>query len=139
MSEGTVRGIIVAHGDMASGIVDAALGITGADASALTAISNRGLSPHVLADRVREARGVGPVIVFTDLQAGSCGITARLLSRDAQDTATICGVNLPMLLEFLTHRELPLAELVPRLVQKARSSIGCVPASLQPYDPAVSR
>jgi len=139
MNEGAVRGIVVAHGDMAAGLVDAVLGITGADPSTLAAISNRGLSPAVLADQVRTARGVGPVIVFTDLVAGSCGLIARLLSRDEADTATICGVNLPMLLEFVTHRELPLAELVPRLVLKARASIGCAPASLQPYDPAVSR
>jgi mannose/fructose-specific phosphotransferase system component IIA len=139
MNEGSARGIVVAHGEMAAGIVDAVLAITGADPVALTAISNRGLSPEVLADQVRAARGVGPVVVFTDLLAGSCGITARLLSRDAANVATVCGVNLPMLLEFVTHRELPLAELVPRLVLKGRSAISCSPANLQPHDPAVSR
>lgn len=140
MNEGPVRGIVVAHGTMAEGLVEAVRDITGADASALVAVSNRGLSPQTLADRVRAAASGGPAIVFTDLPSGSCGFAGRLLARESPRLAMVCGVNLPMLLDFYTHRDTPLEELVPRLLAKARAAIGCAPASLLPHgDPAVPR
>ncbi|MCI0433495.1 MAG: hypothetical protein L0271_07590 [Gemmatimonadetes bacterium] len=134
MSEaGPVRGIIIAHGALAAGLADAARAITGVDEHALRHLSNRGLSPAALAERLAEAAGAGPLIVFTDLPSGSCGVTARLLARDRVDTAVVCGVNLPMLLDFLTHRDLPVTVLVPRLLERARASIQCSPASYQSH------
>jgi mannose/fructose-specific phosphotransferase system component IIA len=35
----------------------------------------------------------------------------------------ISGVNLPLLLDFVLHRDLPLPELGPRLVEKGRNAI----------------
>jgi len=35
----------------------------------------------------------------------------------------VCGMNLPMLLEFVFHRELPLSELVPRLLRKGKEGV----------------
>ena len=35
----------------------------------------------------------------------------------------VCGVNLPILLDFVFHRDMPLDELVPRLLEKGRSGI----------------
>jgi len=135
-----VRGVIVAHGAMAEGLVDAVRSITGAQDDWLRAVSNRGLSPAALADHVRNAAGAGPVIVFTDLPSGSCGFAARLVAREFPQLAMICGVNLAMLLEFATHRTLPLSELVPRLIARGRDSINAVTPSRQPNgDPAVPR
>jgi mannose/fructose-specific phosphotransferase system component IIA len=39
----------------------------------------------------------------------------------------VCGVNLPMLLDFVFHRELPLDELVERVVERGRSAIRTAP------------
>ncbi|MET0395335.1 MAG: hypothetical protein ABW277_00780, partial [Longimicrobiaceae bacterium] len=72
---------------------------------------------------VLAALGDGPGIIFTDLPSGSCAFAARRLSLDRPDTAVVCGVNLPMLLDFVFHRELPLPELVDRLVAKGQSAI----------------
>jgi len=33
------------------------------------------------------------------------------------------GMNLPMLLEFVFHRELPLSQLVPRLLAKGKEGV----------------
>ncbi|MGH7504864.1 MAG: PTS sugar transporter subunit IIA [Longimicrobiales bacterium] len=125
-----VRGILVAHGAMADGIVDAVRHITGAEADVLIPLSNKALSPQHLADEVRNRVGHGPTIVFTDLPSGSCGFAARLLARELPDLVVISGVNLPVLLEFVMLRDLPMTELVPRLLAKGRAAVACAPASL---------
>ena len=122
MSNSAVHGIVLAHGGMATGLVDAVRQITGAEDDVLVPLSNRGLSPEALAAEVR-ANAHGPTIVFTDLPSGSCGFAARRYCRDIPDLVIISGVNLPILLEFMMYRELPLAELVPKLVTKARAAI----------------
>jgi mannose/fructose-specific phosphotransferase system component IIA len=122
MNDPSVRAVVVAHGSMAAGLVDAVRQITGVDADLVVALSNRGLSPEALAAEVR-ARIHGPTIVFTDLQSGSCGFAVRRYCHDLPDLVVMSGVNLPILLEFVMLRELPLAELVPKLISKGRSAI----------------
>ena len=137
---GPVRGVLVAHGTMASGLVDAVRHITGTGPDTLVPVSNSGLAPDVLAEHVRDAAGQGPNIIFTDLPSGSCGFAARLLARDRPDSVVVCGVNLPMLLDFVTHRDLPLSELVPRLLSRGRASIVSAPAGYEAHvDPAAAR
>lgn len=125
------RGILLAHGAMAEGIIDAVRAITGAEADVLAPLSNKGLSPQSLAQEVRKLVGDGPTILFTDLQSGSCGFAARLLARELPDLVVVSGVNLPVLLEFVTQRHLPLEQLVPRLLQKGRAAMGCAPETLE--------
>lgn len=122
MSE--VRGIVVGHGDMASGIVDAVRQITGIEEDALVPLSNRGLSPDALIKELRARLVDGEsTIVFTDLQSGSCAVAARRLTQKLPGTAVICGANLPLLLEFAMSRSVPIDELVTRLVDRGRTSI----------------
>lgn len=126
MSEGNlVRGVVVGHGGLAEGLVDAARQITGADGDAISALSNQGLGPDDLRRRIEDALGTGPALVFVDLRMGSCGMAARRIARERPDTAVLFGVNLPQLLDFLTHRELPLAEIVERALERGRSAICC--------------
>jgi mannose/fructose-specific phosphotransferase system component IIA len=122
MSEPAVRGIVLAHGTMADGLVDAVRQITGAEADVLTPLSNRGLSPEAIAAAVR-AHVHGPTIVFTDLQTGSCGFAVRRYCQDLPDLICMSGVNLPVLLEFVMHRALPLNELVPKILARGKSAI----------------
>lgn len=132
MSSSAVRGIVLAHGTMAAGLVDAVRQITGLDENALVPLSNRGLSPEALAAEVR-ARVQGSTVVFTDLQSGSCGFAVRRHCQDLADLVIVSGVNLPMLLEFAMFRDQPLAELVPRLVNKGRSAINSS-ATTEPHE-----
>jgi mannose/fructose-specific phosphotransferase system component IIA len=122
MSE-EVRGLVVAHSTLAAGLVAAARQITGLPEEALAAVSNDGLGPDALGQAVRDALGEGPAVVFTDLGSGSCAFAGRRICLDRPDTALMSGVNLPMLLDFAFHRELPLAQLVDRLVDRARGGI----------------
>lgn len=121
-----VRGIVVGHADMPRGLVDAVRHIAGNAAVDLVPLSNEGKSPQQLIEELNELAGSGPVIVFADLQSGSCGIAAAYSCRDSERRAVICGVNLPILLDFVFHRDLPLPELVDRLVGKGREAIRAV-------------
>ncbi len=133
-----VRGIVIGHGQMAFGIVDAVRQITGIEEDALQSLSNRGLGPDSLIEEVR-ARLVPGVstILFTDLQSGSCAMAARRLTAQLPDTAVICGTNLPLLLEFAMSRSEPMEQLVEKLVERGRSSIMSVtpPAPAKGADP----
>ena len=118
-----VRGIVLTHGTMCHGMVDAVRTITGVEEEALMAISNEGLGPDALLRVVSEVVGEGPVVVFTDLQTGSCALAARFACKDPGTRTVVFGANLPMLLDFVFQRHLPLEELVERLVERGRTGI----------------
>lgn len=131
MSDAGVRGIVIAHGDMAAGLVDAVKRIAGISGDFLLPLSNRELGPDALAQQVRALATDAPTIVFTDLQSGSCGFAARRCVQELPSVVVISGVNLPILLEFVMRRQLPLVELVPFLLAKGRSAINCSPVSFE--------
>jgi mannose/fructose-specific phosphotransferase system component IIA len=122
-----VRGIVVAHGSMADGLIDAVRRIAGGAADFLLPISNEGRSPQELKSALQDLANEGPVVVFADLLSGSCGMAAFASCRDAEHGAVVCGVNLPVLLDFVFHRDLPMEELIPRLVEKGRDGIRALP------------
>lgn len=117
------KGILVTHGGMADGLLDAVEGIAGPAADFLHPVSNQGLSRDDLCRQIRQLAGEGPAVVFTDMPMGSCAMAARLTCDETAGRAVISGVNLPMLLEFVFHRREPLDELVARLAEKGRAAI----------------
>ncbi len=127
MSDEPIQGVLLAHGAMAQGMVDAVQKITGSDEDALLPVSNEGASPQVLAERLDELVGDRPTVIFTDLTSGSCAMTAQITCRDYGHRAVISGVNLPMLLDFVFNRTMPLSELVPRLLERGRTGVRSVP------------
>lgn len=122
MSE-PVKGVVVAHSSLAAGLVAAVQRIAGVDDSVLQAVSNEGLGPEGIVAAVQAAAGDGPAIVFTDLPSGSCAFAARKLTRSRANTGIVCGVNLPILLEFVFRREAEVAGIVEHLVEKGRAGI----------------
>ena len=122
MSE-PVHGVVVAHASLAEGLAASVRHISGADEAALRALTNEGCGPEKLQASLLEALGEGPAIVFTDMGSGSCAFAARRIALERPDTGIVTGVNLPVLLDFVFHREMPLAELVARLVEKGRAGI----------------
>ena len=142
MSEGGVRearGILVTHGAMADAMVDAVRRITGIGDDVLLPVSNDGKRPEELRDEILGLLDEGPTLVLTDLGAGSCTLAARLGCRDRQRVALVTGVNLPMLLDFVFHRSLPLDELAARLVDKGRAGVLLLTSPGSHADPPVSR
>ncbi|CAN5762661.1 PTS galactosamine/N-acetylgalactosamine transporter subunit IIA [soil metagenome] len=122
MSE-LVRGLIVAHSSLAEGMASAVRQIAGIDEDVISTLSNEGHGPEGLIQAVNESVGTDPVILFTDLSSGSCAFAARKISMKRPNTGIICGVNLAVLLDFVFHRDLPLTQLVERLVEKGRIGI----------------
>lgn len=117
-----VIGILVGHGKLAEGLLDAVERITGSR-EGITPVDNVGLTPEALEKRLNELAGAGPAAVFVDLPSGSCAFAARRLRLQRPGTAVICGVNLPLLLDFIFHRTLPLDEVVDRLRSRVGVSI----------------
>ena len=109
-----VRGILVGHGKLADGMLDAVAGITGSR-EGLTPVDNGIMTPEALEEHVEALVGDGPSVVFVDLPSGSCAFVARRLQYRHPRVAVVCGVNLPLLLDFVFHRTLPLEEVVERL------------------------
>ncbi len=118
-----VKGVLLSHGHLAEGLVDAVQRITGLGEGVLVPMSNEGQNPQGLADQVDALVGSAQVVVFTDLGSGSCALTAQLTCKDNGRRAVLFGMNLPMLLEFVFHRELSLSELVPRLLVKGKEGV----------------
>ena len=112
MSE-ELRGVVVCHGRLAGALVDAAEQISGVT-GALAPVSNSGCDRGALEERVSEAVGAGPALVFVDLASGSCLFAVLNRLRASNTAKVVTGVNLAMLVDFVFHRALPLDEAAAR-------------------------
>ena len=119
--------LLVTHGVLGEELVRTVSAILGAQTGVAT-VSNNGLSADQLTDaiegQVRQFPPEAPIVLFTDLAAGSCGIASRRVGIEGRVLKRITGVNMPMLLEFFHYRDtLPLDELLPRLETKGKAGI----------------
>lgn len=103
MSSG-LRGVIVCHAGLADALVEAVNRITGLG-EVLVPVSNEGCDRDQLRDRIAEALGPHPAVVFVDLPTGSCMMAALRELQQAHEASIVTGVNLSMLLEFVFHRD----------------------------------
>jgi mannose/fructose-specific phosphotransferase system component IIA len=108
-----LQGVVIGHGGLATALVTAAEEITGVH-GALVGISNRGCDRGRLEERIREAIGGRPSVIFVDLQSGSCFFAAMSSLKAMPDLRVVTGVNLPMLVDFVFHRATGLEEAVTR-------------------------
>jgi mannose/fructose-specific phosphotransferase system component IIA len=104
MSEG-LRGVVVCHGKLAGALVEAAESISGVT-GALVPVSNTDCDRTLLEERVAEAVGARPAVVFVDLASGSCLFAVLKRLRSLEGVRVVTGVNLAMLVDFVFHREL---------------------------------
>ena len=103
MSSG-MRGVIVCHAGLAAALVEAVNQISGLG-DALVPVSNEGCDRDLLRERIAEAVGSDPAVVFVDLPTGSCMIAALREIKEGHHASIVTGVNLPMLLKFVFHRD----------------------------------
>lgn len=119
-------GVVVAHGELARALVGAVEGISGVR-GALLPVSNAGCTPQELERRVAERVGSSPAVVFIDMASGSCAFAGRKAARSREGVAVVTGVSLPMLLDFVFHREMAPAELADRVVGKGKDAARALP------------
>ncbi|HLQ67593.1 MAG TPA: hypothetical protein VK123_10230 [Candidatus Limnocylindrales bacterium] len=119
--------LLVTHGVLGRELVRTVEAILGEQEDAIP-VSNTGLSADELVQRIVDEIAKlpedAPVVLFSDLAAGSCGIASRRAELGGRPLRRIAGVNLPMLLEFFHYRDsLPLDLLLPRMEAKGRAGI----------------
>lgn len=125
-----VQGLVLTHGEIGDRLVDAVQMILG-PVEGLRAASNRGRSVRQTTDLVTawlaEQGDATGGLVFIDEIGGSCASAARLAGVEAAGRPVLSGVNLSMLLAFVTWRQdLPVAELAQRIVAHGRQAIAVV-------------
>jgi mannose/fructose/sorbose-specific phosphotransferase system IIA component len=116
-----IKGLLIGHGKFPETLLDVARSILG-EISDFQIVSYEKIPPADLENKVKKALkdlGEGEKIIFVDLYGSSgANVCKRIVVKD-KNVATICGVNLPMLIKFLKYRErLKFDELV-ELVKKA--------------------
>lgn len=119
--------LLVTHGVLGQELVRTVESILGAQSDVIT-VSNSGLSADGLDNAILSGvKGVPlerPIVLFSDLAAGSCGIATRRAALHDRVVRRASGINLPMLLEFFHYRDtLPLDELLPRMEAKGKAGI----------------
>jgi len=119
--------LLVTHGVLGQELVRTVEAILGTQSDVIT-VSNNGLSADGLDDAilsgVNAIPAARPIVLFSDLAAGSCGIATRRAALKDRVVRRASGINLPMLLEFFHYRDtLPLDELLPRMEAKGKAGI----------------
>lgn len=126
MTHAPVVGVVVAHGCVAAALVGAVERISGVR-GALRAISNESRAPQELRRLVDEAVAGGPAIVFVDMASGSCAFAGHQVSRGHDNVSVVTGANLPMLLDFIFHREMSVSALAERVAGKGTAALKAHP------------
>jgi mannose/fructose-specific phosphotransferase system component IIA len=130
-----VRALVITHGGIGQELVRVTEMILG-PVPGLTAMSNSGKSAVDITSQIKEwqvevpeaddpdGSARAPKLILLDDYGGSCATSAQLACGQDPDTAIISGVNLAMLLGFVTWRDsADFEELVAKVVQKGREAI----------------
>ena len=90
--------LLVTHGLLGRELVSTVEAILGTQTDVVT-VSNNGLSADGLVQRLVDEIGHlpadAPVVLFSDLAAGSCGIASRRAELGGRELKRIAGINLP--------------------------------------------
>ena len=126
-----IRGLVITHGDIGRELVRVTEMILG-PVDGLTAMSNHGksatditaeISAWLAEGREHPGGSAGNLILLDDY-GGSCATSAQLACGPDPGAAIVSGVNLAMLLGFVTWRESgDFDELVSKVVRKGREAI----------------
>lgn len=122
-------GIIVTHGMLADELCHTTQLIVG-KLSNCHSISGSDLSDEEVIRRIKKiitSASVERAIIFVDYFGGSCCINSVRAAQGLEGVKVISGVNLPMLLDFVTKREtMDFKEMVDHLLRRGRESVRLV-------------
>ena len=120
-----MRGLIVTHGDLGLELIASARLIAGGEV-VIDALSNSGRGSRELAAAIAEWLDAerAPATVMVDEARGSCGTAAQLAAAGRQDCWILGGVNLPMVVTYLSRvGQLEGEELVNKIHDRAREAV----------------
>ncbi len=120
-----IRGYVITHGHIGEELVRVANLILGPQ-DGLEGASNAGRSVEDITKDIASwlASGETPALIMIDDYGGSCATAAQLACGERPDVSIVSGVNLAMILGFLTWRESSeLPELAQRVLDKGRAAI----------------
>jgi mannose/fructose-specific phosphotransferase system component IIA len=130
-----IRALVITHGEIGRELVRVTEMILG-PVPGLTAMSNAGKAATDITasiqdwlketptDKSPETEQPDQKLILLDDYGGSCATSAQLACGQDPGTAIISGVNLAMLLGFVTWRQTDdFEELVAKIVQKGREAI----------------
>jgi mannose/fructose-specific phosphotransferase system component IIA len=130
-----IRALVITHGDIGRELVRVTEMILG-PIEGLKSMSNSGKSAVDITTEIKvwldddrvdvmpPAGGSHKKLILLDDYGGSCATSAQLACGDHPDTSIISGVNLAMLLGFVTWRDsADFDHLVAKIVQKGREAI----------------
>jgi mannose/fructose-specific phosphotransferase system component IIA len=124
-----VYAVIIGQGQLPVALLEAARAIV-PDAEGVLTLSNLECPVCELRGRLEQTIvGLpdGEVIVFADMFGTSCANAGLEVGRSHTQVAVLSGVNLSMVVRFLSHRrKKPFAELVPFLVETGRAAVRAV-------------
>lgn len=129
--------VLVGHGSLAQGMLDAAKLILGPQEDVQAFGLSPGEDPAGFADvvrRVRQSVNSGCVLVLADMLGGSPANATATVMGECPNTRAVTGVNLPMLLEVLLSRaSCSLDELVEVALRAGREGVQDVHAVLSRF------
>ncbi len=122
-----IHALLVTHGKLGHVLIDIIKSLLG-EQSGIRTVSNTGLSAaeitRILETEVSRLEPQDELVLFSDLEGGSCETACRAVTARSGRCHAISGLNLPMLLEFCHYRHRLASEpLLERVVRKGRSGI----------------
>jgi len=120
-----MRGLIVTHGDLGRELVASARLVV-FSSTTLDVVSNSGLGNRELRSVIEEwlQREEGQTLIMVDEGLGSCGLAASLAARDRVDTWILSGVNLSMVVTYLSRKEQMEGQaLVDKILDRGRQAV----------------
>jgi len=121
-----IRAVIICHGNLATELLATARCVLG-ELKDVFSFSNENLSIESLYTHIAESvplNEAAEYLFMVDVRGGNCWRVAKMLNRQYSKSRVISGVNLPMLISYLTKRnQVGLNELAEVVENDARKGI----------------
>ena len=129
MTDKDITGIVVTHGQLGEELLKTVSLIVG-ELHHCYALSGSDLGDEKVIKAIHEildASKTEKAVVFVDCFGGSCGASCVKATRGLEGVKVISGVNLPILLDFVTKQGMMgFDEIVDHLIHRGRESIRVV-------------
>jgi mannose/fructose-specific phosphotransferase system component IIA len=126
MTEKDITGIVVTHGKLGEELLSTVSLIVG-EIHDCYALSGSDLSDESVSRSIREIidrNKAKRALVFVDYFGGSCGTSCVKATRGLEGVKVISGVNLPMMLDFVTKQgTMDFDEIVDHLIHRGQESV----------------